>query len=1818
MPSFKFSHFSFLLLVMYVAVLSCSRSAMSDEEASRWIAAYSPSHIDSEAAIRIELTDEAVAKCDTTRSLKGIFSFSPSVKGNAVYSKDKRFVDFIPEKELKQGQNYECRVNMKKLLGVDSLGDFRFDFYIDRRQMRFVDVKASVDPDNTGMMVVSGQLGYNDRSGDSITLQPSFIECDFADAKVIMDAKASNGKRGFRIMDIKRRQNDYTLKLATNSLGGFSAAKCEVEIPSTKGFKLISAERIESAEPYIDLEFSAPLSSQQELDGLISIDNVDNVRIERSGTKVKVYYPRNGMIDMTLHISESVKNGEGQCLDKNIERHFKQEVIAPAVEIPVNGTILPDNGNLRLPFRAVNLAAVDIEVVKIFPSNALAFFHYNDYSGVGQLRRYGRLIYHRTVRLDKDKSVNLHQWQDFAVDLKGLFARERGAIYNIQLSFRKAYSLYDKASAGEIDEITGLTEEDEKTWNRNASYIYRDAPDYDWSEFKWNESNDPSKDSYYMRDDLIEECNLVASNLGLIVKRESDRSLHAIVTDIKDAAPCSGITVTAYNYQLQKIASGTTDSNGFVDIATSTRPYIVTATDGYSTTYLNVSDGNELSTSNFDVSGRDATGGIKGFVYGERGVWRPGDEVHLTLIVEDKDKKLPANHPVVMELYNPTDQLYNRQTLAGGTDGFYVFHIPTGESVPTGRWDAVFKVGNSTFHHPVRIETIKPNRLKVNIKAPKVIRANNPEVIGINAHWLSGPAAKDMAASLEMTLYTDPTPFKAYKKYTFNNPLVSYELSEKALYSGKLDDKGNIMRKCTIGADANSPGMLQANVTAKVTEPGGDASVVSQTVPFSPFGVYVGIDLGEKSFVTDTEIKLPVVALNQEGARMRTRELDYKIYRLDYEWWWEENAYDLSRYVQSSSVDVVANGVVKIKDGHGVVSFKVEYPNYGRYLVVVRDNGAGHATGGVIDIDWPEWRGRAERKNAVASSELTFTLDKKQYEVGETANVFLPRCEGGRVLLSIENGSGIVKKNWVNTSKDKDTKYPLRIDKAMAPNFYVSATLLRPHRTTDFDTPIRLFGIQSARVVNPNSILNPVIEMPDELHPHKSFDIKVREKDNKPMTYTLAVVDEGLIDITNFKTPRPWPAMNLREALGVKTWDMFDEVIGAFGSNFRSVLSIGGDEALRNSAGKEKRFNPVVRFMGPFTLRGGSKTHRITMPNYVGSVRVMVVCAHDGSYGNADKTVKVTSPLMLLSTMPRVLACADTVAMPVNVFAMANDVKEATVSVDVSGPLSIVGAKNRSVTFNQQGEKLVNFSLVCDKSKTGKARIITKAVGNGHSAADTIFIDVRNPMPNVVETEEKVLPAGRSVEFSWQPVDNGQVSLQIASMPAINFNGVAAFMEHYPHMCTEQLSSKALFMLYGRDFLDSDKRNWCEKELPSLIRAVQFRQLPGGGFAYWPGDPNENEWVTTMAGIVLNEAMRQGFRVDKDCLERWRKFEQGKAREYKRSPSTESGQAFRLYALAQSGEASAPAMNRLRESKELSQSAALLLACAYNETGRKDVAEKLLERAERSRLTPSGDWFHSPIRDKAIEVEAYAICGNVTKAIQEARQLSSACNGTNYVTQDLAFASMAFKHLANLVGTGENSVVVDEKGRTSLSLAGFANLKDIALGVNSGHVKISNQVKNTLDLSLLKTYQPRADAPVSGRLSGGINLMVSYRDLKGNPIDIGSLSHDSEFEVRIRVTNQGDAIDNLALSYAIPSGWEIWNDRLHGGESVGRNGDYCDIRDDAYNCYFSLNKGESRTIRIRMRSAYKGNYLLPPTVCEDMYNPARGAATSSRRVAVTE
>ena len=1859
-----------LLIMMTVGLYSCTRTQkdiIPSADYAPYVNAYTGGVISQNSTIRIELTHDQ-PMVDLNSELKNNpFSFSPSLKGKA-YWVSNNTIEFVPEEgTLKPGTLYEGTFQLGDFIEVDKkLKEFNFSFRVQERnftlQLESLPITAT-QPDEIN---IKGEIRFSD------VVKKEEVEkmLTASDGKksypVEVTATDNLTRYQFNIRQIPREADDYPLTITANgNPAGIDRKQSEeVLIPAKDCFRFMSAERIEQPENGIEIVFSAPLSTTQDLKGLIEIPEVSSSIFQISENRVFIYFEANTQNKLTLNIHEGVKDSQGKALGTSHTISFSEVSLKPQVEMSTSAAILPDSKSLIIPFRAVNLYAVDLSVIRIFENNVLMFMQTNSLASANELRRSGRLVYKKTLWLAKDASKDIHHWGDYSIDLAGLIHQEPGAIYRVILSFRQEYSAYpcggnenqdmkfaDNNTSDGLTKVSGsvLSEEDEAIWNTPEAYYYYNGGTMDWSVYRWTERDNPCHPSYYMNSDRIAACNVFASNLGMIVKRNSLNKLWIAVSNILDTKPIGKAQVTAYNFQLQPIGKGETNGDGFVEIAPKGVPFIIVAESEKQKAYVRVVDGEEQSVSRFDVGGKDIQKGLKGFIYGERGVWRPGDTLHISFILEDREKRIPDKHPVALEIYNPRGQFYTKMISTQGMNGFYTFDVPTQATDPTGLWNAYIKVGGTTFHKGLRIETIKPNRLKINLALPKILQATDKDVYApLTSTWLTGATASKLKAKIEMSLSKVNTQFKNYGQYIFNNPATNFTTIKTDVFDGTLDAEGKVSVTLKVPTATEAPGMLNATFTTRVFEPGGDASIYTQTIPFSPFTSYVGINLNQpkgKYIETDKDHVFDIVTVNTQGQLVNRTNLEYKIYRIGWSWWWENSSESFGTYINNSSITPVASGNLQTRGGKASFKFRVDYPSWGRYLVYVKDKESGHATGGTVYIDWPEWRGRSSKTDPSGIKMLAFSLNKDSYEIGETATAIIPAAAGGRALVSIENGSTVLRQEWIEVSNGGDTKYTFKITPEMTPNVYLHISLLQPHAQTVNDLPIRMYGVVPVFVTNSQTVLQPQIQMPEVLRPETNFNVTVSEKSGKPMTYTLAIVDDGLLDLTNFKTPDPWNDFYSREALGIRTWDMYDNVLGASAGSYSSLFSTGGDATLKPADAKANRFKPVVKFIGPFYLgKGKSQTHTLKLPMYVGSVRAMVVAGQDGAYGNAEKTAFVRTPLMMLSTLPRVLSIQEEITVPVNIFAMENQVKNVTVSLQASGGgVQIVGTNQQSLKFTQPGDQLVFFTLKTG-SKTGKATIHLTANGSGQQTKETIEIDVRNPNPIVTLRNSQWIEAGQSKELSYNLSSssaNNQIKLEVSRIPSVDISRRFDFLYNYQHHCTEQLTSKALPLLFVAQFktIDKTEAEKIKTNVQEAIRQIYGRQLPNGGFVYWPGNAAADEWISSYAGMFLTLAQEKGYAVHANVLNKWKRFQRAAAQNW-RMPQEASGwqqwqselqQAFRLYTLALAGVPEYGAMNRMKEQTGLSIQAKWRLAAAYALTGKMKPAEELVYNVETT-VTPYSSMnqiYGSSDRDEAMILETLILMNRERDALQQAKVVSKNLSQEDWFsTQSTAFALMAMGRLAEkLSGTLDFVWSWNDKQQPAVKSAKAVFEKEIATTPKSGTVSVKNQGKGALSVDLITRTQLLNDTLPA--ISDNLRMDIRYANLNGTPLSVNDIIQGTDFMAITSISNISGTSDytNLALTHIIPSGWEIYNERMvapetenaaadGSGQSVSKYS-YQDIRDDRVLTYFNLRRGETKVFTVRLQATYAGNFILPAVQCEAMYDVNVQARSKAGRTTVS-
>ena len=1862
----------FFLLLMIVSFSSCTRTQkdiIPSAEYAPYINAYTGGVISQNSTIRIELTHEQ-PMVDLNNELKeNPFSFSPSLKGKA-YWVSNNTIEFVPEEgTLKPGSLYECTFQLGKFVEVDKkLKEFNFSFRVQERNFTL-----SIEP-----------LPITDAQPDEINIKGEICFSDIVkkeEVEKILTVKDGNNKSypveiiptdnltryQFCINQIPRDTEDYQLTITANG----SPARIdqtqseEVLIPAKDSFRFLSATRIDEPENGIEVVFSAPLSDTQDLKGLIEIPELSSSVFQIKENRVFIYFEANQLSKLTLNIHEGVKSSQGKTLGTSHSISFSEINLKPQVEMLTTAAILPDSKSLIIPFRAVNLYAVDLSVIRIFENNVLMFMQTNSLASANELRRSGRLVYKKTLWLGKDTSKDIHNWENYSIDLAGLIRQEPGAIYRVILSFRQEYSAYpcggvdnqdikfaDNNTPDGLMKVSGsaLSEADEAVWDTPEAYYYYNGGTMDWSVYRWKERDNPCHPSYYMNSDRAAACNVFASNLGMIVKRNSLNKLWIAVSNILDTNPVGKAQVTVYNFQLQPIGKGETNGEGFVEISSKGTPFIVVAEAEKQKAYVRVVDGEEQSVSRFDVGGKEIQKGLKGFIYGERGVWRPGDTLHISFILEDREKRIPDKHPVALEIYNPKGQFYTKMISTQGMNGFYTFDVPTQAGDPTGLWNAYIKVGGTTFHKGLRIETIKPNRLKINLTLPKILQSTDKNVtVPLTSAWLTGATASKLKAKVEMSLSKVNTQFKNYGQYIFNDPATDFTTIKTDVFDGILNAEGKAGVTLKVPAATNAPGMLNATFTTRVFEPGGDASIYTQSIPFSPFVSYVGINLNQpkgKYIETDKDHVFDIVTVNSQGQPVNRSNLEYKIYRISWSWWWENSDESFGTYINNSSITPVASGKLQTSGGKTTFKFRVDYPSWGRYLVYVKDKDSGHATGGTIYVDWPESRGRSNKTDPSGIKMLTFSLDKDSYEIGETATAIIPAAAGGRALVSIENGSSVLHREWIEVTNEGDTKYTFEITPEMTPNVYLHISLLQPHAQTINDLPIRMYGIAPVFVTNRQTVLQPQIQMPEVLRPETDFNVTVSEKSGKPMTYTLAIVDDGLLDLTNFKTPDPWNEFYSREALGIRTWDMYDNVLGASAGAYSSLFSVGGDATLKPADAKANRFKPVVKFIGPFYLeKGRQQTHTLKLPMYVGSVRAMVVAGQDGAYGNAEKTAFVRTPLMLLSILPRVLSIQEEITVPVNVFAMEKQVKNVTVSLQASGGgVQIEGSHQQSLTFNRPGDQLVFFTLKTG-NKTGKATIKLTASGGGQQTKETIEIEVRNPNPIVTLRSSEWIETGQNKELSYQLGSlstNNQIKLEVSRIPSVDISRRFDFLYNYQHHCTEQLTSKALPLLFIAQFktIDTREAEKIKANVQEAIRQIYARQLPNGGFVYWPGNAVADEWISSYTGMFLTLAQEKGYAVHANVLNKWKRFQRAAAQNWRMPQEannwqqwqSELQQAFRLYTLALAGAPEYGAMNRMKEQPGLSIQAKWRLAAAYALTGKMKPAEELVYNAETTVIPYSSmnQIYGSSDRDEAMILETLLLMNRERDALQQAKVVSKNLSQENWFsTQSTAFALMAMGRLAEkLSGSLDFTWTWNGKQQPAVKSAKAVFEKEISTSPKSGTVAVKNQGKGALSVDLITRTQLLNDTLPA--ISDNLRMDIRYASMDGKPMSVNDIRQGTDFTAIVSISNTSGTTDytNLALTHIIPSGWEVYNERMtvpeaEPQETTDSSGNvsgqytYQDIRDDRVLTYFNLRRGETKIFTIRLQATYAGNFILPAVQCEAMYDVNVQARSKAGRTTVS-
>ena len=1843
----RFKLFTCALISILLFVIPGCKKSLQRVEVSQFqdiVTSYTSGVISRESPIRVRFVQE-VAKSDQLNIAleHSPFSFDPGIKGITVWS-DARTLEFRPDKRLPGGVEYTAKVKISDFLATDPNKEvFQFDFSTMRQSFEVsingLESVAGGDPEEQQLSgeVVTADVEMNaDIQGLVTALQKG------KDLAISWNHDANRRDHSFTVEGITRGDSPttVTVKWDGSCIGVDTKGEQTVAVPALDTFSVLQARAVQEEEAYVEIRFSDPVDTRQNLLGLIQIEQRNNLRFAMEENIIRVYSSEPWKGTCTVTVNPGIRNMKGSYLaeGKVLEVIFPE--VLPQVRFSGKGVILPTSQGLTIPIETNNLRAVVVKAIRVYENNIPQFLQVNDLENDRELNRVGRTVWEKTIPLGftPDKK---NRWIRYGLDVSPLVEQEPGALYRIQITFRRPHIVYECSESSQA-EISDSDLPPSDSWDQEQESSYWDSWESggDWR-YNYENRKDPCNPGYYREfydHDINVYRNVYVSDLGLIAKRGNDGSLFIAATDLKSAAPVAGVDLTLLDYQNQVLGRARTSGDGIALISTERTPYLLAAHSKKHSGYLRLDDGASLSISHFDVSGATVTKGLKGYIYGERGVWRPGDSIYLTFILLNAENPLPDNYPVQLEMTNPRGQLVKMVNNKNSLNGFYTFRLGTEPEAPTGNWNVTVKAGGAEFTKTLKIETVMPNRLKIALDFGKGVESLSGEKISgdLSAAWLHGALARNLKADIELTLTAARTRFAGYNEYSFDDPARDFRPDSRKILEGTLDENGKLHFSSDVKVENVSPGMLNAAFTTRVFEQGGAFSIDYMSLPYHPFDRYIGIlappgDKARGMLLTDTKHPVQIVALDKNGALVPHSHVKVELYKIKWRWWWEKGAESLADYIGQYQYRPIQSATVDLPEGKGVWDLEVKYPDWGRYLIRVSDRDGKHVTGKIVYIDWPGWAGRAQKEMPGGATVLSFSSDKEEYSVGEKVVLGIPTSPDGRGLVSLENGSRVLQSDWIATGEET-TRYEFTATADMAPNIYAHVTLLQPHLQTENDLPIRMYGLIPIKILDPETRLDPVIQAPEVLKPGSKGEIKIREKNGKPMTYTVAIVDEGLLDLTRFATPDPWAHFYQREALGVKTWDLFDLVAGAFGGEIERLLAIGGGEAAGPTGPrKANRFPPMVQFLGPFELGGGkTNTHGILIPQYVGSVRIMVSAGRGRAFGRADQAVFVRNPLMILGTLPRVLGPEDEVDLPVSVFALEDKVKDVAVEMAAEGPVEVVGSRRKEIKFTGPGEDLVTFRLKA-LPRTGVAVVTLKATGGGEEAAQKIELDIRMPSHRVTEVLNRTLkPAdtwNQEVAFTGMEGTNTAV-LEISRIPPIDLARRLDFLIRYPHGCVEQVTSSVFPQLYLGHFVEltPERQDRIQANINAGIDRLRGFQSVDGGFAYWPGAGEGHEWASSYAGHFLLEAQNAGYLIPSGVLDQWEKYQRGKALSWTRQQfyHSELIQAYRLYTLALAGAAELGAMNRLMEVRELPDDARWRLAAAFQMAGRPEAAEKLImdvttDVPEYRELYYT---FGSALRDRAMVLETLGIMDKMDKAFPLAQEISKVLSSSEWLnTQETAYALIALARITS-AQRGEIGFAYSWPAGDQKSMSSALPIVQTSLPVQNsagGTLTVRNSGEIPFYARLILQGVPRMGTEKESQ--NNLVLEVRYYTLDKKDLDPADLEQGTDFIAEVRVSNvayRGEYRE-VALSHLVPSGWEIRNLRM-APTGLVRDSDfeYQDIRDDRVYTYFNLPQGRSKTFYMLLNASYLGKFYLPFISAETMYDDTISALVPGRWIRVNQ
>jgi uncharacterized protein YfaS (alpha-2-macroglobulin family) len=1330
-----------------------------------------------------------------------------------------------------------------------------------------------------------------------------------------------------------------------------------------------------------------------------------------------------------------------------------------------------------------------------------------------------------------------------------------------------------------------------------------------------------STDDYWISDSRF----ISLSDIGLIAKEGRDK-IFVFANSIKSANPLKEVNVIAYGANNQVLGMGSTNSEGVAEIQYSRkefagfRPAMLIAKTAGDFTYLPFSS-SRVNTSRFEVEGKHSNStGLDAFIYGERDIYRPGERVNFSVIVRDQQWKCPGELPVILKFLLPNGKelktfrknLNAQGSLEGNVDistaaitGSYVLEVYSSNEV---------LLGTKNFS----IEEFVPDRIKVTAKLNKAsLQPNEKTTLSINAVNFFGPPAAFRNYECEIQVKQKNFSVKKYDKYSFDLTNQT-SFTDKVNREGKTDAEGNASESYEVPAMFKNLGLLQANFYATVFDETGRPVSRLTSIDIYTQNTFFGIaDDGYWYYPLNQAVKFQVIAVDKEGNPV-SAQARAEVIKHEYRTVLTRNG-DYFRYESQKEDKTVSTQVINVSGENAFYSFVPRSP--GDYEVRISIPGANsYVSKNFWSYGW--WGGEASSFQVNTEGNIDIDVDKVSYASGESAKVLFKAPFDGRMLVTVENEK-VVTYQYLNVEK-RSASLDLKLTSDHLPNVYITATLIKPHDVSDIPLTVA-HGFQSVRVEEKSRKIP--VEIVAEKAVRSKTHQKIRVKAEANSYVTLAAVDNGVLQVTDFSTPDPYAYFYSKRALEVNAYDMYPFLFPEVRPRLSSTGGDGSEMEKRVNPMPAKRIKIVSYWSGIQQANGsGEANFEFDIPQFSGQVRLMAVAYKNENFGSAESAVTVADPIVISTALPRFLSPGDTVSVPLTLTNTTSRSTSATATINVSGPIKVAGGNSQTITLNPNSENRATFQIVAAPAvSVGKVNVDVQALGEKFS--DETEISVRPASPLLKTTGSGSIGTNTTTQVAISTGDYlpGSMDYQliVSRSPALELGKQLSFLVQYPYGCTEQTVSIAFPQLYFSDLADlvqlKGRKAASLYYVQEAIRKIKLRQLYNGAITLWDGEGEAHWWASVYAAHFLWEAKRAGFDVDDKTLQslftylinRLRNKETisyyyNQDQQKKIAPKEV---AYSLFVLAMAGKQQISTMNYYKSNPQLlSLDSKYLLSAAYAIAGDKKQFQELLPSSFSGEVSvaQTGGSFYSDIRDEAISLNALLdVDPNNSQIPIMAKHVADKLKQRYWFsTQEATFGFLGLGKLARASNKSSATADVRVNGKTIASFTG-STLKLNMKQLGGNNIELVGKGEGQLfyfweseGISTSGTYKEEDNY---------IKVRRQFFDRTGDMISGNTFKQNDLVIVRITLEKSYSGwVDNIAITDLLPAGFEIENPRtkeIPGMDWIkdASTPTALDVRDDRINLFVDLHSSK-QVYYYAVRAVSPGVYKMGPVSADAMYN----------------